>query len=208
MLQRQHRLAIAGPRRRTKPTAGDHADSGRPRAPPGPPHSIRAYVMPPSASDRQHRAGHVEVAWRRAGRGSPGRGARAITDRDHRERQVDEEDPAPAGVARSARRRRTARSRRRSRRARTRRRSRAPGRRGTKAPWIIARLPGVSSAAADALQHPGDDQHLRGGRQPAQQRRRRRTRRCRSRRPGGGRTGRRASRRAGSGRPARAGSRW
>ena len=35
--------------------------------------------------------------------------------------------------------------------------------------WRMARLPGVSSAAADALQHPGGDEHLDVRRRAAQQ---------------------------------------
>ena len=77
-------------------------------------------------------------------------GLRHGADRDeHRQRgdrQVDQEDPAPVGVLDQRRRRRTGRSRPRCRSARTRPRSPARGPPATKAPWIIARLPGVSSA--------------------------------------------------------------
>ena len=94
----------------------------------------------------------------------------ATTTVDHRERQVDQEDPAPVGVLHEARRRRTGRSPRRCCRARTRRRSPGRGRRGAKAPWIIARLPGVSSAAPTPCRIRAAISDLGRGREAAQQR--------------------------------------
>ena len=48
-----------------------------------------------------------------------------------------------------------------------------------KAPWIIARLPGVSSAPPMPWSTRASDQHLGVGREPAEQRGQRRTRSCR-----------------------------
>ena len=121
------RAARAAPRRRTRPSTSAATANAASTSAVGPAARRRLDQAPDQRGQRgegEHEAAQVEP--RRGRVAALGHEAAAGEQRDDDDRQVDEEDPAPARRARSASRRRPGRSRCRGRRRRPRCRSPSP----------------------------------------------------------------------------------
>ena len=166
--ERQHRV-LAAALVDDVPDGGKDRDPDRPRREAAAP--LDQGVRQPAEEERgEQRTGEVEAARRVR---VEGLGDRLLRDDhgEHGERQVDQEDPAPAGVLdQEAAEERPDRGGDAAEPGPT-RRSPSPGRRATNAPWIIARLPGVSSAAPTPWRMRAAISTLGGRGEPAQQRR-------------------------------------